>query len=45
MRLMRVQRAGLLRTALRRRRMERRFIDLKKHVLRRRLPKDQLAAP
>jgi hypothetical protein len=42
---LRTQRAGLLRTALRRRGQERVFIDLKKHVSRRKLPKEELSAP
>lgn len=42
---LRTQRAGLLRTALRRRRQERVFVDLKKHLSRRRLPKEELSAP
>lgn len=42
---LRAQRAGLLRTALRRRRQERIFIDLKKHLTRRKLPKEELSAP
>lgn len=42
---LRAQRAGLLRTALRRRRQERSFIDLKKHLVRRKLPKEELSAP
>jgi hypothetical protein len=42
---LRAQRAGLLRTALRRRRQERTFIDLKKHLVRRKLPKEELSAP
>ena len=42
---LRTQRAGLLRTALRRRRQERPFVDLKKHLSRRKLPKEELSAP
>jgi hypothetical protein len=42
---LRTQRAGLLRIALRRRRQERSFIDLKKHITRRKLPKEELSAP
>lgn len=42
---LRTQRAGLLRTALRRRRQERVFIDLKKHLSRRRLPKEASSVP
>lgn len=42
---LRTQRAGLLRTALRKRRQERVFIDLKKHLSRRKLPKEELSAP
>lgn len=40
---LRAHRVGLLRSALRRRRMERVYVDLKKHVSRRRLSKEQLA--
>lgn len=40
---LRAHRIGLLRTALRRRRMERVYVDLKKHTSRRRLSKEQLA--
>lgn len=40
---LRAHRIGLLRTALRRRRMERVFVDLKKHTSRRRLAKERLA--
>lgn len=42
---LRTQRAGLLRIALRHRRQERTFIDLKKHITRRKLPKEELSAP
>jgi len=42
---LRTQRAGLMRTALRRRRQERVFIDLQKHLSRRKLPKEELSAP
>lgn len=40
---LRAHRIGLLRVALRRRRMERVYVDLKKHVSRRRLGKEQLS--
>jgi ribosomal protein S4 len=42
---LRTQRIGLLRTALRLRRVERAYLDLKKHTWRRRLPKEQLPPP
>jgi len=42
---LRTQRTGLLRAALRRRRQERTFVDLKKHLSRRKLPKEELSAP
>ncbi len=42
---MRVIRAGILRKALRRRREERPFIDLRHPILQRRLPKEQATNP
>ena len=42
---LRAQRSGLMRIALRRRRQERIFVDLKKHLSRRKLPKEELSAP
>lgn len=42
---LRSQRSGLLRLALRRRKFERVYVDLKKHVTRRRLAKEILPAP
>jgi hypothetical protein len=42
---LRTQRTGLLRAALRRRRQERAFVDLKKHLSRRKLPREELSAP
>lgn len=40
---LRAHRVGLLRSALRRRHMERVYVDLKKHTSRRRLAKERLA--
>lgn len=40
---LRAHRIGLLRFALRRRRMERIYVDLKKHISRRRLGKERLS--
>jgi len=42
---MRVIRAGILRRALRKRRAERRYIDLRHAALQRRLPKEQASRP
>jgi len=44
-RQMRVIRAGILRRALRKRREERRYIDLRHSTLQRRLPKEQASRP
>jgi len=40
-----IVRAGILRRALRRRREERLFVDLRQSVLHRRLPKEQASRP
>ena len=42
---MRIIRAGILRRALRRRRLERPFVDLRHSTIKRRLPKEQASRP